>query len=295
MIDGALLLDKPLGLSSNRALQGAKRLFHARKAGHAGTLDPLASGLLVVLFGEATKFAGPLLDDDKEYLGSVKLGERTSTADAEGEVLERKVVEVSEAQLHGVLERFRGAVEQMPPMHSALKRDGVPLYKFARRGETVARAARRIQIHALEVVRFSPPVLEIRVRCSKGTYIRALAEDIGAALGCGAHLAALRRVASGRFRIEGGFTVEALEAMGVEGRLGCLQPLASLLEGLPRAELDAEGEARLRNGQALRIGGLSEGLCAVYGPGGAVIGLGRAGSDGILHPQRLTQAAEKHR
>ena len=202
MIDGALLLDKPVGLSSNAALQRAKRVFGASKAGHAGTLDPLASGLLLVLLGEATKFAGPLLDADKEYLATVKLGETTTTGDAEGTVLERKAVDVSARELDAVLAKFRGTIDQLPPMHSALKRDGVPLYKLARKGLTVERKPRRVQVHELRLLGFEPPRVELQVRCSKGTYIRSLAEDIGAALGTGAHLAALRRTASGGFSVE---------------------------------------------------------------------------------------------
>lgn len=298
MIDGALLLDKALGLSSNAALQQAKRLFGAAKAGHAGTLDPLASGLLVVLFGEATKFAGPLLDSDKEYLATLKLGERTSTGDAEGEVLERHPVDVGAAQLEAVLARFRGRVEQLPPMHSALKRGGVPLYKLARRGKTVERAARRVEVLALEVQRLAPPIVDLRVRCSKGTYVRVLAEDIGAALGTGAHLAALRRTASGRFSVEDASSIDALVGLSAAERRSRLLPLPRLLEGLPRAELDAGAEARLRNGQELQIQGLAEGLCALYRADGALIGLARGEASGALRALRLTrsiQAAEKHR
>lgn len=299
MIDAALLLDKALGLSSNAALQQAKRLFGAAKAGHAGTLDPLASGLLVVLFGEATKFAGPLLDSDKEYFATLKLGERTSTGDAEGEVLETRPGKPGEAQIEAALAKFRGPIEQLPPMHSALKRHGVPLYKLARRGETVARSPRRVDILELELVRYAPPLLELRVRCTKGTYVRTLAEDLGEALGSGAHLAALRRTASGAFRLSDASTLEALAALPAAERQGRLLPLPRLLEGLPRAELDASAEACLRNGQELRIGGVAEGLCALYRADGAVIGLGRGGPGGMLRPVRLTrslgQAAEKHR
>jgi tRNA pseudouridine55 synthase len=293
MIDGALLLDKPVGLSSNRALQEAKKLLGAKKAGHAGTLDPLASGLLLILVGEGTKFAGPMLDADKEYLATVKLGVRTSTADAEGDVLEERPVHVSAEQVTAVLARFRGALEQLPPMHSALKRDGVPLYELARAGRTVERALRRIEIHELEILQCAPPILELRVRCSKGTYIRVLAEDIGAALGTGAHLAALRRVASGRFQVRDAATLEELRVM--PNRRAALLPLRVLLEGLPSTELDAAAEARLRNGQSLKISGLEEGLCALYRADGAVIGLGEARPEGVLRPLRLTQAAEKHR
>jgi len=293
MIDGALLLDKPVGVSSNRALQEAKRLLGAKKAGHAGTLDPLASGLLLLLFGEATKFAGPLLDADKEYLATLKLGERTSTGDAEGKVLEVRPVHASAADLAAVLERFRGAIDQVPPMHSALKRDGVPLYKLARKGRTVERAARKVRIAELELLGCEPPLAELRVRCSKGTYIRSLGEDIGAALGTGAHLAALRRSACGRFRVEQAVTLERLRAMAVPRDR--LLPLRELLADLPAKELDAAAEARLRNGQALKISGLQAGLLALYRADGALIGLGRAQDEGELRALRLTQAADKHR
>jgi tRNA pseudouridine55 synthase len=294
MTDGALLLDKPVGLSSNRALQEARKLYGMRKAGHAGTLDPLASGLLIALFGEATKFAGPLLDSDKEYVATVKLGERTSTGDAEGALLETKPVNTSEAELQLALARLRGDIDQLPPMYSALKRDGVPLYRLARKGQTVARAPRRVRILELESTRFDPPHAEIRVRCSKGTYIRTLAEDLGAALGTGAHISALRRTASGRFSVADACRLEALQDMTPADRLRRLLPLAALLDGLPRAELDAASEARLRNGQVLQISGLTEGVHGVYGPGGAVVGLGRAESGGVLKALRLTQVAEKH-
>jgi tRNA pseudouridine55 synthase len=293
-MDAALLLDKPLGLSSNAALQRAKRLFGARKAGHAGTLDPLASGLLVVLFGEATKFAGTLLDADKEYLATLKLGERTSTGDAEGEIVERKAVEVSEAGIRAALERFHGAIEQIPPMYSALKRAGVPLYKLARRGEEVERPARKVTIFSIEMTRCELPLLELRIRCSKGTYIRTLGEDIGAAMGTAAHLVALRRTGSGRFAIGEAVALDALEDMTEQERFGRLVPLTELLTDLPAARLDSLAEARFRNGQALQLPGLGEGVCAVYGPQGAVIGLGLADGQGALRPMRLTatQAAE---
>jgi tRNA pseudouridine55 synthase len=294
VIDGALLLDKPVGLSSNAALQKAKGLLGAAKAGHAGTLDPLASGLLLVLLGEATKFAGPMLDADKEYLATLKLGERTTTGDAEGAVLERKAAQLEEAQILAVLGRFRGEIAQVPPMHSALKHKGTPLYRLARRGEAIERAPRRVRISSLRLESLENARLVLRVACSKGTYIRVLAEDIGEALGCGAHLAALRRTVSGRFGVEHALTLEALEDMSIEERKQRLLALPALLEGLPRAELDAADEARLRQGQALRIGGLHQGVCAVVRPDGAVIGLGAADGAGGLRPLRLTQTAEKH-
>ena len=295
MIDGALLLDKPVGLSSNAALQQAKRLFGAAKAGHAGTLDPLASGLLVVLFGEATKFAGPLLDADKEYLATLKLGETTDTGDAEGRLLTERPVDVSEVQVAAALERFRGEIEQLPPMHSALKHGGVPLYKLARKGKTVERRPRRIEIRELALISYEPPLARLRVCCSKGTYIRVLAEDIGAALGTGAHLTELRRTRSGRFSVDHAAMLEALSALSAVERATRLLALGELLGEFPRAELDASAEARLRNGQTLKISGLGEGVCAVYRPDGRVIGLGRAEKGGTLRPLRLTQAADKHR
>jgi tRNA pseudouridine55 synthase len=296
VIDGALLLDKPVGVSSNRALQDAKRLYGAKKAGHAGTLDPLASGLLLVLFGEATKFAGPLLDADKEYIATLKLGERTSTGDAEGEVLQRRPVERVGESLSRALARFRGEIDQVPPMHSALKRDGQPLYRLARRGEEVERAPRRVRISHLEVLELEGVHATLKVVCSKGTYIRVLAEDIGEAMGCGAHLSALRRTGSGRFRVEQAARLEHLAS--AEERARRLLPLSALLDDLPRAELGAADEARLRHGQALKISGLREGLCAVVRADGAVIGLGSADGAGALRPLRLTsgptQTAEKH-
>jgi len=293
MTDGALLLDKTVGLTSNRALQEVKKLLAAKKAGHGGTLDPLASGLLLILLGEGTKFAGPVLDADKEYLATVRLGVTTTTADAEGEVLEQRPVEVSAEQVATVLNRFRGPIDQLPPMHSALKHEGVPLYKHARAGRTIERARRRVEIHELEILQCAPPILELRVRCSKGTYIRTLAEDIGAALGTGAHLAALRRTGSGRFNVRSAVTLDELRAM--RDRRPALLPLRILLEGLPRTELDAAAEARLRNGQSLKISGLEAGLLALYRADGEVIGLGEAHAEGVVKPLRLTQAAEKHR
>jgi tRNA pseudouridine55 synthase len=292
VIDGALLLDKPVGLSSNGALQQAKKLLGAAKAGHAGTLDPLASGLLLVLFGEATKFAGPLLDADKEYVATLRLGERTTTGDAEGTVVEKKDVNVQ--NLPAVLARFRGEIEQVPPMHSALKHKGKPLYRLARRGEAVERSPRKVRISELEFVNRDGEKLVLRVRCSKGTYIRTLAEDIGAALDCGAHLAALRRTASGRFNVDDAVTLQNLENLPLEERRQSVLPLPALLEGLPRAELGAAEETRLRQGQALKISGLRAGLCAVVRPDGAVIGLGAADGEGALKALRLTQATEKH-
>jgi tRNA pseudouridine55 synthase len=234
-----------------------------------------------------------MLDADKEYLATVRLGVTTTTADAEGEVLEQRPVDIGAEQVAKVVSRFRGPIDQLPPMYSALKRDGVPLYEHARAGRTIERATRRVEIHELDVLQCAPPILELRVRCSKGTYIRTLAEDIGAALGTGAHLAALRRTASGRFDVRNAFTLDDLRAM--PDRRPALLPLKALLQGLPSTELDAVAEARLRNGQSLKISGLEAGLLALYGANGQVIGLGQALAEGLVKPLRLTQAAEKHR
>jgi tRNA pseudouridine55 synthase len=295
-LDAALLLDKPLGITSNAALQHAKRLFGARKAGHAGTLDPLASGLLLVLFGEATKFAGPLLDSDKEYVATLRLGITTTTGDTEGAVLERKAVELPDEAIETVLKRFLGPITQVPPMHSALKRGGVPLYELARRGETVERAAREVLIRELQLLKREQDCVAVRVLCSKGTYVRTLGEDIGAALGTGAHLSALRRTTLGPFHVGQALSPEALATLPEPEREAVLLPLERLLEGLQRVELDASMAARFRNGQAVEAETGLAGLCAVFGTDRKVIGLGEA-AGAWLKPRRLTavptQAADK--
>ena len=193
VLDGVLLLDKPLGLSSNDALIRAKRIYLAKKAGHTGTLDPLATGLLPLCFGEATKFSQDLLEADKTYEATMRLGVRTTTGDAEGEALQTRDVTCDEAAIHAAMAHFRGEIAQVPPMYSALKRDGKPLYEYARAGQTVEREARNVTIHALEMIACALPDVTFRVTCSKGTYARTLAEDIGEKLGCGAHLVALPR------------------------------------------------------------------------------------------------------
>lgn len=223
-----LLLDKPAGMSSNAALQKAKWLFNAAKAGHTGTLDPMATGLLLLCFGKATKFAGALLDADKAYRATVQLGVTTDTADAEGRVLETRPVEVSQARAQEALARFTGEIEQVPPMYSALKRDGKPLYKYAREGIEVERAPRRVTIHELRLLSWQEDRFDIEVACSKGTYVRTLAADIGAALGCGAHLSALRRTRIGRFDVSDAITLAALEALAPEARDPCMLPVDAL-------------------------------------------------------------------
>lgn len=290
-LDGVLLLDKPPGVGSNAVLQAVKRLYGAAKAGHAGTLDPLASGLLVVLFGEATKFSQLALDADKEYVARACLGVTTDTADAEGRVLERRPCTVREADIEPALACFRGEIEQTPPMYSALKHAGRPLYALARAGHEVPRAARRIRVHELQLLGFRDDSLEFRVRCSKGTYVRTLVEDIGRALGCGAHLAALRRTQSGAFRVDQAAALEDLQQDAPEGRDGRLLPVDRLLSALPRVDLPEALAARFAQGEALHMDHAPAGHCSVYGLRGRLLGLGEGGIQGELRPRRLVSHA----
>lgn len=286
-VDGVLLLDKPSGLTSNDALQKVRRLLSAEKAGHTGTLDPMATGLLPLCFGEATKFSADLLNADKTYEAELCLGITTRTGDAEGEVIEERPVAVDEAAFAAALTVFRGEQQQVPPMYSALKKDGKPLYELARQGVEVARAARTITIHTLELLEFAAPRARIRVRCSKGTYIRTLAEDIGKALGCGAHLTALRRTGVADLQLPRALTLQEIESCSEKERDALLLPVDALLQGLPRVELDASARMRFANGNPVPSpqAGLL-GLCRVYADA-TLLGLGRADAEGKLHPQRL--------
>lgn len=286
-LDAVLVLDKPPGISSNAALQEAKRIFRAAKAGHAGTLDPLASGLLPVLFGQATKFADIALTSDKEYVAHVRLGVATASGDVEGEVIERRNVDVDDAQLDGALARFRGEIEQVPPMYSALKRGGRPLYALAREGRTVERAPRRVTIHELELLGRDGNLLRLRIRSSKGTYVRQLAQDLGAALGTGAHLAALRRTEAAGFGLDQTVTLEDLRAMGEAARLRRLLPVESLLAQLPRVALDAAQAARFLKGQPVALEEPQLGRCRVVDRGGELLGVGEIRAGGDLRPVRL--------
>ena len=267
-LDGVLLFDKPLELSSNTALQKVRRLYQAEKAGHTGTLDPLASGLLPICFGEATKFSMGLLEADKTYKATIRLGQTTTTGDAEGDVIETRPVEVNHAQIQEVLHRFCGAIKQLPPMHSALKHQGKPLYEYIRHGETVERTLRDVFIHDLRMECFEENELEIVVRCSKGTYVRTLGEDIGQALGCGGHLTALRRTAIWRFDLPATYTLSQLEAMDEQQRDAAIWPLDCMLQDLPALELDATELQRMAQGQ--RLGkhlGLPDGKIRLYSSG----------------------------
>ena len=310
-VDGVLLLDKPLGITSNDALIRARRALNARKAGHGGTLDPLASGLLPLAFGEATKFINDSLDADKVYLAEIALGVTTSTGDAEGEVLETRPVEVDEARIREALAAFTGHIEQVPPMHSALKHEGRPLYEYARAGQTIERAAREVTIHSIDLLSFgataatgaaaavaaidaaSPGAIraQVRVSCSKGTYIRTLAQDIGRLLGCGAYLSGLRRERVGSLVLAGAVSLEQLEAMAPDERASRLQPADFMLAGLPAIDLEADLAIRFLHGQRLRLSPAAAGAPAgvtrvrVYRRGD-LLGTGQL-LDGLLVPQRL--------
>jgi len=284
-VSGVLLLDKPAGPSSNTVLQRAKRLLGAARAGHTGTLDPLARGLLVITVGEATKFSGGLLEADKAYRARVKLGERTSTGDAEGTVLSRSPVAVSENELRAVLERFRGEIEQVPPMYAAIKHQGRPLYAYARRGERVTRTPRRVTIRRLELEGLEGNTVTVFVECSKGTYIRTLAEDVGAELGCGGHLAALERLAVGPFSLEQSITLDAFEAISASRRRERLLPPQALLESWPRLRLALDVAAKFRQGRSIPVD-CAGGKVAVFGEDEAFLGTGQVAA-GMLQPKRL--------
>jgi tRNA pseudouridine55 synthase len=289
-IDGVLLLDKPGGMSSNAALQSARRLFCAAKAGHTGTLDPLATGLLPLCFGEATKFSSDLLDADKTYEAQVRFGVSTDTGDAEGKVLERRTPQFDRQGLEAALEKFRGRIAQTPPMHSALKRDGRPLYELARQGIIVERKAREINIAELELSDYADECSRLRVTCSKGTYIRVLAEDIGRALGCGAHLAALRRVAVGSVSIAQAVTLDTLAMLPEDERKRYLLPPDALLQNLQEIRLDAAQGMRFMHGNPVSAGGAIPGKYRVYAEN-RLLGLGHVDTLGSVHPRRLMASA----
>jgi tRNA pseudouridine55 synthase len=296
-VDGILLLDKPSGLTSNAALQKVKRLYRARKAGHTGSLDPLASGLLPVCFGEATKVSGFLLDADKHYWVSCRLGVRTTTADAEGAVLETRPVDaVTAERLREVMERFTGSIEQIPPMYSAVKHQGQRLYALARQGVEVLREPRQVTIHAMELLDFRPPLVEIDVHSSKGTYIRSLVEDIGEVLGCGAHVADLRRFGVGPFSAAGMVTLETLEerrdAGGGAALDALLLPMESGLSQWPDVRLTGDAAFYLRQGQAVLVPHApTTGLVRLYEGQRRFLGVGEILNDGRVAPRRLLNTA----
>jgi len=291
-LHGVLLLDKPLGLSSNDALQQAKRLFHAEKAGHTGTLDPLATGLLPLCFGAATKFSQASLDADKRYTATLRLGVTTTTGDLEGPVVDTRVVTADRAAIDAVLARFTGGVDQRPPMHSAIKHEGRALYEYAREGREVERATRRVTVRSIDVLSWGDDTLVLDVRCSKGTYVRTLAEDIGGALGCGAHLCALRRTGSGALSIEQAITLEALAALPEGQRDRCLLPPDVLLADWPEWRLSAAEAARFLTGLRRRVVAPDAPHVRVYGPDRTAL-LGAAHiTAGELIPDRLLSPLE---
>ncbi len=287
-LDGIVLLDKPQGMSSNAALQLARRLFRAEKGGHTGSLDPLATGLLPLCFGEATKIAGLLLGSAKAYEAGIRLGVVTDTDDADGQVLrERAVPMFDDADIRAALAPFIGRIRQRAPVYSALKQGGEPLYAKARRGEAIEAPEREVEVQAIELLGREGADLRLRVTCGSGTYIRSIARDLGEALGCGAHITALRRLWVEPFMQPAMHRLDELEAMDEAGRAACLLPLDAGLAGFPQVRLDAELESRFRQGQRLRLHGdaPADGVVAVSGPGG-VAGLGQV-SAGLLAPQRL--------
>jgi tRNA pseudouridine55 synthase len=295
-VHGVLLLDKPIGFSSNDALQKAKWLLRAEKAGHTGTLDPLATGVLPLCFGAATKFSQLHLDADKVYETTVRLGIQTSTADAEGEVLSRREVTCSMGQVVEVLDRFMGPIQQVPPMYSALKKDGKALYEYARDGQTVERAARDVVIHDLELLEAQltgdAPFLRLRVACSKGTYIRTLGEDIAEALGCGGHLSALRRVATGPFDQTQCITIEDLTALSEDERMARVLPIETLLADHAEVALDAANAGRFLSGLRRRGDWADEAHVQVWGDAPrALLGTAHVKA-GELIPGRLLSPIE---
>lgn len=285
-VDGVLLLNKPAGITSNAALQKAKWLLNAKKAGHTGTLDPFADGLLPLCFGEATKFSAYLLDADKRYRAVMQLGVTTTTGDPEGEMLSTREVNVDCDDILAVLPRFTGEIEQIPPMHSALKHQGRPLYEYARAGIEIERPPRKVTIRALEMLECEPPRVVLDVQCTAGTYIRTLAQDIGAALGCGAHLTALTRTAAGGFSLDQAHSLAALDALEASQRPSWLQPPDCLVAHLPALQLDATETIALCQGRNVPAPRDHSGLLRLYTPADRFLGLADA-RDGQLVARRL--------
>jgi tRNA pseudouridine55 synthase len=289
--DGVLLLDKPPGITSTRALARSKRALGSLKGGHTGTLDPFATGLLPLVFGEATKFSRFLIDARKSYLATMRLGEQTPTGDTEAEVSARLPVNADAARIDAVLASFLGHQDQVPPMHSAVRIDGRRLYDLAREGLEVDRPSRRIEIGALERIGFDGRDLVVKVECSKGTYVRTLAQDVGTALGCGAHLVGLRRTSVGGFSLDEAVTFEALEADDVEGSRARLLATEALVAGLPRLDANSEESTRFMHGRVVSRSAHGEGAdIAVFSPEGRFLGVGREAPGGIA-PLRLMATA----
>lgn len=289
-INGILLLDKPLGFSSNQALQKIKWLLQAAKAGHTGTLDPLATGLLPLCFGEATKFAHYLTDADKTYIATLKLGVTTTTGDAEGQVVKTFTVNAGRAEFEQACQQFVGEINQTPPMYSALKHEGKALYEYARAGVEIERKSRVVKIGSIVVNSFQNDRAVITVSCSKGTYIRTLAEDIGKLLGCGAHLIGLRRTATANYHIGQTVTLEQFEKMTHAERLAALAPPDSAVSDLPKITLNADATFYLQQGQPVWCSGhIPQGLLRLYDEHQVFLGLGERQDDGKIAPRRLVR------
>ena len=286
-IDGVFLLDKPLGFSSNQALKKIQWLFNAKKAGHTGTLDPMASGLLPICLGEATKFSHRLLDANKTYIATIQLGVITTTGDQEGEVVSEKEVLLNEAQLEETLKKFIGDVTQIPPMYSALKFEGKPLYEYAREGIEIERKSRQIKIYDIKLIKIEGSIITIEVTCSKGTYIRTLGEDIGQTLGCGAHLKGLERTQTGNFQLSEAITIETLEGMSMVFREKALIPIDALLEGLSSIKLTAVETEAIKKGQHIDFISENDKEVRLYSVSGQFIGVGQPDLQGHLFPKRL--------
>lgn len=288
-IHGILLLDKRLGVSSNKALQEVKRLFNANKAGHTGSLDPLATGLLPLCFGEATKVSALMLDDDKRYQVVIKLGVMTDTGDSEGQVIEQKPVpELSQTDIERCLQCFKGEIEQVPPMYSALKYNGKKLYELARKGITVERKARLISIFEITLLDYTFDTLTLDVQCSKGTYIRSLAEDIGHQLGCGGTVTALRRTQAGQFNLIDAFTLEQLQTMNLESLKECLIEVDKPLHALPVMDLSSQQAVLIKHGQQIEMVQTEsiEGMVRMYSEQ-VFLGLGEMLLNGKLVPKKI--------
>jgi tRNA pseudouridine55 synthase len=292
-LNGVLLLDKPPGLASNTALQHVRHLYGRPKAGHTGTLDPLASGLLPICFGEATKFGSALLAGDKRYDATVRLGYQSSTGDAEGELTAVAPPKFSDAELEAALNTLTGSIWQIPPMYSALKVEGAPLYRLARQGREIERAPRAVRIHHLRLLERTPDTLQLSVGCSKGTYIRVLAEDLGRLLGCGGYLTALRRTAIGSFTLDQSIALATLEAMTPSEREDALLAVDTLVLDLPRIDLSPEAANRVING--LAVAGAPErcGPARLYDAAGRFLGLGEVSTEGTIVPKRMVAMAQE--
>jgi tRNA pseudouridine55 synthase len=293
-LDGILPLDKPAGMSSNQALQQAKRILRACKAGHTGSLDPIATGLVLLCFGEATKVSQFLLEADKRYWVDIKLGESTDSYDSEGKILETRPVETDRRKIEKALRQFQGCISQTPPMFSAIKQNGQPLYKLARQGIEVERKPREVEIYEISIEDFNEDRLRLEIHCSKGTYIRSLAHDLGQILGCGAHVVGLRRLQAGSFTIDQAVTMKTLQETPTEEHAGLLLPTDQALLDLPEVSLTSLATHYLLQGQPVSVRhSHPPGWVRLYAEGAQFLGMGQVLDDGRVAPKRLMQTPQK--